>query len=181
MARKESVTRNDILNAAFLMISEEGLENVTARKLAAKAGCSTQPIFRHYKNMEELQEDLFEELMKYFAQFYQVFPKTENTPFVHLGMVYIKFAEKEKNIFRALFLSSARGGRSLYELLNKNTGAVGESIRAAQAMGCNNPSELFMKMWLFIHGMACMTITGDYDLNADETKALLINAYQSFQ
>lgn len=181
MARKESVTKSDILNAAFLMIEEEGLENVTARKLAAKAGCSTQPIFRHYKNMEELQEELFDELMQYFGQFYRAFPNTEKTPFVHLGMVYIRFAEKEKNIFRALFLSENRGGRSLYELLNGNTGAVGESVAAAKEMGCSNPSELFMKMWIYIHGMACMTITGDYDLNTDETKALLINAYESFR
>lgn len=181
MARKESVTKSDILNAAFLMIEEEGLEGITARKLAVKAGCSTQPIFRHYKNMEELQEDLFEELMKYFGQFYRAFPKVETTPFVHLGMVYIKFAEKENNIFRALFLSNNRGNKSLYEILNGNTGAVGEAVHAAQAAGCQNPSELFMKMWIFIHGIACMTTTEDYDLNAEETKALLINAYESFK
>ncbi len=181
MARKESVTKKDILNAAFLMTKEEGMENVTARKLAAKAGCSTQPIFRHYKNMEDLQDDLYEMMMLHFGQFYHAFPKTEQTPFVHLGLVYMKFAEDEKNIFRALFLSSKRGGRSLYDLLNKNTGAVGGAVREAEAAGCTDPGGLFMKMWIFIHGMACMVITGDYDLSADETKALLANAYESFR
>ena len=39
---------------------------------------------------------------------------------------------------------------------------------------------MFMKMWIFIHGMACMTITGDYDLGITETVQLLKEAYQSF-
>ena len=58
MARKESVTKNDILEAAFSILQEEGIEQVTARKLAARANCSTQPIFRIYKNINELIEEL---------------------------------------------------------------------------------------------------------------------------
>ena len=54
MARKESVTKNDILEAAFSILQEEGIEQVTARKLAARANCSTQPIFRIYKNINEV-------------------------------------------------------------------------------------------------------------------------------
>lgn len=53
MARKVTVTRRDITEAAFALLQEEGISQVTARKLAAKAGCSTQPIFvfiREWKN-----------------------------------------------------------------------------------------------------------------------------------
>ena len=35
-----------------------------------------------------------------------------------------------------------------------------------------------MKMWIFIHGAACMTITGDYDLPEAETKRLLLESYE---
>ena len=59
MARKETITKQDIMNAAFEILQEEGIEQVTARKLAAKANCSTQPIFRVYKNMDELIGELF--------------------------------------------------------------------------------------------------------------------------
>lgn len=59
MARKESITKEDILRAAFEILKEEGAGQVTARKLAAKANCSTQPIFRVYSNMEKLMEELF--------------------------------------------------------------------------------------------------------------------------
>ena len=55
MARKESVTEQMILDTAFEMVKEGGFESITARKVAERAGCSTQPIFRVYKNMDELQ------------------------------------------------------------------------------------------------------------------------------
>ena len=55
MARKESITIDRILDTAFEMTREEGIAGVTARRVAARAGCSTQPIFRVYENMEELQ------------------------------------------------------------------------------------------------------------------------------
>ena len=41
MARKESITKDALLTAAFALLQEEGSLQVTARKLAAKAGCST--------------------------------------------------------------------------------------------------------------------------------------------
>ena len=39
------------------------MEEVTARKLADAAGCSTQPIFRAYQNMEEVQAEEEREAM----------------------------------------------------------------------------------------------------------------------
>ena len=51
MARKESITKQMIIDGAFELLKKEGVEAVTARKLAAHIGCSTQPIFRVYENM----------------------------------------------------------------------------------------------------------------------------------
>ncbi len=36
-----------------------------------------------------------------------------------------------------------------------------------------------MKMWIFIHGCACMVLTGDYDLTEEETIDLLEDIYKS--
>ncbi len=180
MARKETVTIQNILEAAFEMAREEGYEAVTARKLAAKAGCSTQPIFRVYKNMEELGADLFENAVVYFEDFYSKFPKGHKTPFVDLGMTYIKFAEKEKNLFKLLFLQSERHDKSFYEILNGKGGFVMKEIAKAKEDGCKDPSGLFARMWILIHGAACMTITGDYDMGEEETVMILQDAYQAF-
>lgn len=181
MARKETITRDYLFETAFQMLREEGIENVTARKLAARAGCSTQPIFRLYSNMEELWQELFEEGVVFFEQYYSKARLYDFTPFVNLGITYIQFAVEEKNLFQMLFLTANRYGKSLYEILNGKLGSVGREFIKAQNEGCKNPGDLFMKMWIFIHGSASMAITGDYDLNLEDTIELLKAAYKGFR
>ena len=181
MARKEMITKDIILETAFELARSEGIENVTARKLAAKIGCSTQPIFRVYANMGELYEEVYQKAIDSFGDYYENFKSEVDTPFIHLGLAYINYAKEENRLFQLLFQSSNRGDRGLFELLNGKTGAVSKEISKAAASGCQNPSGLFMKMWIFIHGAACMSLTGDYDLSEGETVQLLKDSYQAFK
>ena len=180
MARKESITKDQLLEVAFELVKDEGIENLTARKLASKAGCSTQPIFRIYKNMDEVAEEVFEKAMKYYNDYYRNYKKVCGVPFVDLGIAFIAFAQNDKNMYKLLFLSEQRFGHGLYEILNGEYQFVGHDINKAKSAGCKNPSGLFMQMWIFIHGAACMCLTGDYDLGESETKELLTKSYKSF-
>ncbi len=180
MARKESVTVEKILDTAFAMAREEGIGEVTARKVAARAGCSTQPIFRVYQNMEELADAVYEKAAAFFRDFYNLYPRMGKTPFVNLGMAYIAFARQERHLFELLFVNYAEGHKSMYELLNGAEGNVVYEINLARVAGCPDPQELFMKMWIFIHGAACMSLTGDYDLTDMQTRELLENSYRAF-
>ena len=180
MARKETITKEEILNAAFQLTRESGFAHVSARSLAAKAGCSTQPIFRVYKNMEELGNDLFEKAVLFFNDYYENFPKMSDTPFVKLGLAYIRFAQEEQQLFGLLFLAENRHGKSLYDLLNGQHGFVVKEINHAKFYGCKDPGGMFMRMWVFIHGSACMSLTGDYDLQEEDTIKLLEESYKAF-
>ena len=181
MARKVKITKEFLVETAFEMAREEGIAAVTARRLAAKAECSTQPIFRLYENMDALYTDIFAKAVAYFASYYQKFPTKATEPFVNLGMAYIAFAQTEKELFRLLFIPEKSYGKSTYEILNGDRNVVVFEIEKAKREGCENPSDLFMKMWVFIHGAACMAITGDFDLNEEETKKLLKDSYLSFK
>lgn len=180
MARKETVTRQMILDAAFKMAEEDGYREVTARKLASHIGCSTQPIFRVYTNMEELQEAYIDRAITFFDEFYSEYPRCYEEPFVDLGMAYISFAERYGHLFELLFLSKERNQKSLYEILNGQNGNVMKEIKKAALDGCTDAENLFMRMWIFIHGAACMTITGDYDLSAEATARMLISTYYAY-
>ncbi len=180
MARKESITIQMILDTAFEMTREEGFHTVTARKVAAKAGCSTQPIFRVYKNMDELWNAIYLRGVDYFHEYYERFAGQGTAPFSNLGMAYISFARQEKHLFRLLFLTENSAKKSMYELLNGKKGMVVTEINKAASMGCTNPSLLFMKMWIFIHGAACMSLSGDFDLSDAETLDLLERSYNDF-
>ena len=180
MARKESITIDRILGTAFEMTRESGADSITARHVAEKAGCSTQPIFRVYKNMSELQSAVYEKAVEYFRNYYDGFERHGNVPFTNLGMAYIAFARKEKNLFRLLFVDAAPGRVSMYELLNGTEGNVVAEINLAKELGCTDPGGLFMKMWMLIHGSACMSLTDDYDLDINATRKLLEDAERVF-
>lgn len=180
MARKEMISKDDILNFAFQMTMEQGHREVTARKLAAFAGCSTQPIFRNYQNMEDCLKSVFLKTLDHFDSFYLTYDKGSRIPFVNLGLVYIAYAQKFPKLFQYLFMEKNNQGLNLYSLLNGRTGAVMKEMNMAKEMGAPNPETIFMKMWMLIHGAACMTITGDYDLSMAETRMQLEDAYKSF-
>ncbi len=180
MARKETITIDMILDTAFAMTREEGFANVTARKVAAKVACSTQPIFRVYKNMDELWDAVYEKAAGFFQDYYSLYLRTGKDPFSNLGMAYIAFAREEKHLFELLFVNGTQRRKSMYELLNGEEGNVVYEINLAKAAGCPDPGSLFMKMWIFIHGAACMTLTGDYDLSDVQTLELLSDSYESF-
>ena len=179
MARKETISSQKILDTAFQMAREEGLKNITARRVAERAECSTQPIFRTYANMEELTDAVYERAVNFFQDYFSLYPRLGNAPFSNLGMAYIAFAREEKELFRILFLPETPK-KSLYELLNGKSENIKTEIQAAAAQGCPDPGSLFMKMWIFIHGAASMSLTGDYDLSDEETLAILENVYRAF-
>lgn len=180
MARKISITKEMLIESAFDMTREEGLMQVTARRLATKTNCSTQPIFRVYSSMDQLYDEVYQKAMDFFAEFYQAYQGNSNVPFTNLGMAYIEFAGKEPQLFRMLFMEEKRCNASLFGILNGRTSALHQEMAKAKEQGAKDPSGIFMRMWIFIHGAACMMTTGDYDLSMQATKALLEEAYASY-
>lgn len=56
MPPKAKLSKEEIIETAFEMTRENGFEHVTARELAHRLGCSTQPIFHVFQNMEEVKK-----------------------------------------------------------------------------------------------------------------------------
>lgn len=48
-------TKAEIINAALNVTRNNGISGLTARALAAELGCSVEPIFGLFKNMEEAE------------------------------------------------------------------------------------------------------------------------------
>ncbi|MCR5675684.1 MAG: TetR/AcrR family transcriptional regulator [Lachnospiraceae bacterium] len=183
MPRKATITQKEIVGAAFRLTRKEGFEAITSRKLAAAAGCSTQPIFRIYEGMADLKKDVYTKAVEFYEEFYDAADKSHDVPFVDLGLCYINFAQRNPHLFRLLFLSEKSEEeevKSMYDLVNGEGGHIAAEISKAQAMGADNVQHLFMQMWIFIHGAACMAVSGDYDLADADTVSLLTAAYHSF-
>lgn len=58
MPPKVRTTRDEIVEEAFRLVREEGVEALNARSLAKRMGISTQPIFSNFHNMAQLKEEV---------------------------------------------------------------------------------------------------------------------------
>ncbi len=112
MARKKTITKEQILAAAYEVAANEGFSKFTARNIANKMNCSTQPIYLEFKNMDDLKHALFEQIYDYLK--YEVFPveHTGNT-IADLALNYIHFANREKKLYSSLYLEEYGGGREM--------------------------------------------------------------------
>lgn len=56
MPPKVKITKEMIIDVAFEIARSEGAENINARTVSKKLGCSTQPVMYHFKTIEELKK-----------------------------------------------------------------------------------------------------------------------------
>ena len=96
MSRKATITQKEIVNAAFKITRKEGFEQITSRRLAAAAGCSTQPIFRIYENMDALKKDVYEKAASYYEEYYADYVKTHVHLLKEFTQLWMKKAQKAR-------------------------------------------------------------------------------------
>lgn len=181
MARKESVTKKILSDGAFELLREQGAEMLTARKLAGYVGCSTQPIFRIYESMEDLSSEMFSKAAEFYEEYCVNYEKTCPVPFVDLALCYVNFAKEESNLFKLLFMTKHNEDVTMYNLLNgKEGGFVIKELRRIPNLDMNNAETIFMKVFVFMHGMACMVTNGEFDLDNNEVTEMLKSVIGQF-
>ena len=119
MARKAVFEKDYIINKSVDFIKENGIDKLSARELTKYIGCSTQPIFRIYNNMDIYKKDLKKELSKEYDDFSKQFIDKENY-FLSINYAYAMYAKKENSLFKALFISelSDKKDKNKKELIN---------------------------------------------------------------
>ena len=174
------ITKQDILNAGIQLIRENGIRSINARSLAKSLSCSTKPLFRIYKNMEELKKDIKKELDNYYNDFMEKNMTNENR-LLSQGISYIEFARSEKMIFSSLFMNMTMAGSSLQDIIHAewNRASI-ENAKALTGLSTEKAEMLFINFWLYSHGIATQIVSNDIDIPLDLVKKLLKNAFNRF-
>ena len=69
MPNKEKYNQEYIINKTIEYITQYGLEIMNARSVAKYIGISTQPLFRNFKNMEDLKKHVYVEIKKRYLDY----------------------------------------------------------------------------------------------------------------
>jgi AcrR family transcriptional regulator len=170
-------TKEDILEAAMRLIRSGGIAALNARAVADEVGCSTQPIFRLYKTMEELKSDAIIKVGEYFNRYHDEKVRTlETRPYRASGMAFIQFAKDERELFRLLFMRD-RTNERLPKFDTTSDDAV-KMVMQATGFDYDTASKLHIKMWIVVQGIATMIITSYMDMSDELIDEILTDTYQ---
>ena len=177
MAPKTKVTREQILQAGLELVRWGGPGALNARAVAAKLGCSTQPVFSNYADMAALTADvlaaangLWQARMAAAAQ------AGDLPPYKAIGMAYIAFARQEPALFRWLFMRDRTGETPADD--RAENAAVIALIREKTGLSEEQAWQFHLEMWLFVHGAAATAATGYVDWDAALISDMLTDVFQ---
>ena len=180
MPPKPIVSKQDIIKTAIQLVRENGMSSINARSIANALNCSTKPLFRIYKNMEELKSDIIVELNAYYNSFMDN-RMTEKNRLLSQGVAYIEFARNEKMIFNTLFMNMTMAGSSLQDVIQAewNRESI-ENVKTITGLPMDKAEMLFINIWLYSHGIATQIVSNGINMSLETVTALLTNAFKQF-
>lgn len=157
MPPKIIFTKEQIIDAAFEIFTEDGIDSISVRKLAAKLNSSTAPIYTSFVNIQEIKKLLMEKslnlLLSYTEKEY-----TEDI-FLNIGVGMLEFAREFKIVYRTLFIDTNEYHYILNEFNDKNL----LQMKKEKNLGLFEESELksiLEMMHIFTHGLASLLCAG---------------------
>ncbi len=107
MPPKPKFTREEIIDAAYEIARESGIESVAARTVGARLGATSSPIFTFFSSMDELKKAVYARAKRVCTDYLR--GCADYSPaFKEFGMRYVRFAIELPHLYRLLFTNDPR-------------------------------------------------------------------------
>ena len=181
MSATIKIKQEDLVKGAIKIIRDKGESDLSARNLAKVVGCSTQPIFRIFKNMDDLLNVVYNDVYEIQSKFIEN-SKEHQIPFIGIGLAYIEFASKEKNLFKFLFMSKTTKNNNILDMAKTEDGKKYiNMIVKSTGLSEKNSKQLYINTWLIIHGIASMMATTNSKLSKEEIEVIVFDAFKGYR
>lgn len=181
MPPKAKFTKEEIVAAALRVVESEGIEALTARTLASELGSSPRPIFTVFDGMD----DVVEEVNKRANVIYGDYVKNgleERLAFRGVGLAYIRFARERPRLFRLLFMQERKERPNVESVLRgieEHYEQIMASIVDEYHINTEKAEELYLNLWIFLHGIAVMTVTEVCKFDEEQISHMLTQVFKA--
>lgn len=173
MAPKNKFTREEMVAAAVRVVQKMGATALTAKSLAEELGTSTQPVFTCFGTMEAAKAEVYAAAERMFDEYLTAGLK-EKIPFFGFGTQYIRFARKEPELYRLLFLMQPDDMRSgAFAAMRHMQELVRPSLMDTYHINEQDSDRYFRDLWLVVHSLATLIVTGDCPYSDQEIGQIL--------
>ncbi|MGM9537364.1 MAG: TetR/AcrR family transcriptional regulator [Candidatus Onthomonas sp.] len=179
MPPKPKFTREEIAAAALDLVSEQGMEALTARNLGMRLGSSARPVFTVFRSMEEVQQEVREAAMGRFESFMSGGP--DDVPvFKRFGIQMVHFAVEEPKLYQLLFMTENEVARSfddIFEELGDIAALSLEVIQADYQLDREKAWLLFRQIWVYTFGIGALCAARVCQFTEEEISQMLTQAF----
>jgi len=157
MPPKAKFSRNEIVEAAFNIAAVEGLDAISARKVAGALGCSVAPIYVNFETIDALTGAVVQRIRTLSAQ---ILAHTEGRNlFEKIGRASLTFARDYPVLFRDLVLRPNPYLEPFEKVHQSMADALGEESEMGR-LSFEERRRLFLKMQIFQTGLQAMIANG---------------------
>jgi len=175
MPPKPKFTKEEIVAAALELVSEKGIEALTARELGVRLGSSARPIFTVFNSMEEVQEEVRAAALKQFESYAE--KAMHYTPvFKQVGMQMILFAMEEPKLYQLVYMSENAGATDFEGIVDRLGDVAQLCVNVIQrdyGLSQNDAKALFEHVWIYTFGIGALCATGMCRFSQDEIIQML--------
>lgn len=177
---KQRITKEMVVNAAFEIARNEGMEQVLVKNIAEKLGCSVQPIYSYCRNMEGLRQDVVMQARRFIDRFVAEHIDKDDI-FASTGRAYIRLAKEEPNLFKIFILHKRNGISSLEDLYQSETNPnTAEIISQTLNISVEQAKKLHLHMLIYTIGIGTIFSVTSPGISADEIYKQQETAYEAF-
>ena len=168
MPRTKQIDKQDILGAAAEVVRQKGEQALTVRNIAAQLGCSTQPLYYEFANIDQLRAELLPYVREHYLQF-----RCSN--YKAFGRYFLNFARQEKELFRFVYLRRRNPGETLLDDVNCE-----ETVRLLAKnleMPAQTARAMHRQMQFRCYGLGVMLATCYCEMTQEEIERELTEFY----
>ena len=177
---RQRITKEMVVNAAFEIARNNGMEQVMVKNIAEKIGCSVQPIYSYCKNMEGLRKDVCEQVRS-FVQEYIVTRIDNKKMFRSIGQAYVQMAKEEPHLFKIFTLQEREGVASLNDLYQMEASPhIAKHIATQLNISIPQAKQLHLNMLIYTIGISTIFTVTTPGISTEEIFIQQEIAYEAF-
>ena len=181
MPPKPKFTRDEIVQTALEVVSQKGVEALTAKELGDALGTSARPIFTVFSSMKQVQDAVREAAMRRFESF--AGQKLPDMPlFKQVGMQMVLFGAREPKLYQLLFMQENRNAVSFDDVFGELGPTAQTCIRLIQeeyAMREADARLLFENVWIYTFGVGALCATRMCQFSEEKLGQMLSTEFQA--
>lgn len=179
MPPKIRTSKEMIVVAGYHIADKNGIDQVNCRAIAAEIGCSTQPVFSRFPKMDELKEEVFDFACDKLEQsIADRLETSEGCSLVEIAVISLAdLAREHKNLYRLIYLSDFRSGKSFLEEREKykTNKLIIEELIEKYKIDPRRAESVFERVSLLVHGICTVIATTTMEYSNEQVIKIVID------